>query len=94
MKLQPNLIVKILEYGEEHADGGLTPCFPKLEGFTNQQVNEHLKLCEEYGYVEIEKWGALRNEEGQFLGDRYSIKRLTIHGHAQLEEVRRPTHRG
>lgn len=88
MQLNPNVIVMILEYAEENANGGRTRCVPAIDGLSKVEVDEYLILCSNDGYVEIERWGALRDDSGRMVGHAHSIVRLTTRGHATLADLR------
>lgn len=84
MKRHNSLIFEILEYAEKHADDGLNPCVPKVNCFNAHEVDYHIRLCAQAGYIEIEKWGRLRNTNR----DAYSVLNLTWHGHEELTRLR------
>ena len=54
MKRYKRLIRTILSYVECHGneEGGLAP--PEVSGFTPVQVQYHIKLCEQAGYIETQ----------------------------------------
>jgi len=85
MKRFEELIRKVLEYGEEHAEGKHKRCFPNIEGYTPLQVHEHLALCAEEGLMEIEIWG---KAAGVPPPGAHSIVRLTARGHRELQRLR------
>lgn len=84
MKRHKSLIREILEYAEENADDGLSPCVPKVTCFTAHEIDYHIRLCAQAGFIEIEKRGSIKNTNL----NAYSIKNLTWHGHEELDRLR------
>lgn len=77
MKMHNDLLARILEYAEKYADDGETRCFPSIPCYTAKEVNYHLLLCQEAGFLEAEE-----------IGDRLSIIRLTYDGQMKLRTFR------
>lgn len=51
MKRYMNLIHKLLQYAECYATGQPMPT-PEIDGYTLDQVNYHIHLCEQAGFLE------------------------------------------
>ena len=49
MKRDFELVLKILKYAEEKADGGISVRFPQFECYTDHEVNYHIDLCRQAG---------------------------------------------
>ncbi len=75
------LLVKILEYARMHADGE-SPCFPEVPCYSLKQINYHIYLCVDAGFLEAEKTGNLLRGTNE---TAYSIYRLTWLGHEVLD---------
>ena len=82
MQRYMELIYKILEHAEQKASGkwSLLPEFP---GYTCEQVHYHAKLCDEAGYLTVQKISSL---EEPFA--RYKVGSLTWTGHEALAQYR------
>ena len=79
MRRYMELIRDILEYAEQKGNGKQLIA-PEINGYTPDQVNEHIKLCCEAGYLEI----VLANQATR----HYHIGRLTWQGHEFLDKHR------
>ena len=53
MKRYMELIIAILEYAEREGNGKLLSQ-PEIAGYTPEQINYHIQLCGEAGYLEAE----------------------------------------
>ena len=71
-----NLIKAVLEHVEEHGNGKALPVL-KVDGHNAKEIEYHLQLCEEAGYV-----------ASQSAIDSVYY-RLTWAGHEALEQLRR-----
>ena len=84
MTLKKDLIFKILRFAEKYASPSkwANPeeydCF---EDWNMEEVHEHIKLGEEFGWLEIEN-------QGTMAGPEYAIRRLTAQGHLELQRRR------
>ena len=80
MKRHNDLIAKILRNVEETADWGKTRCIPQVNGYSEMEVQYHLVLCQEAGYL-------ILNEvpKGTNHFPTYAALRLTWEGHNALE---------
>ncbi len=89
MKRYMDLIHKILEYAEEHADGGDSTCIPEFEEgccYTAKDVDYHIKLCQQAGLLT-----ANESNQKHIKGTRkwaVTIVDLTWFGHEVLDEHR------
>ena len=73
------LIWKILEYASKNDINVLGDMdFPKFEKYEDTQVEHHVKLCEEAGFIETN-----RNRQNQCIIT--GIKRVTWNGYEALE---------
>ena len=79
MKRKMTLIHKILEWTESHADGDpKTP--PEIQGYQDTEVNYHIGLCLQAGYLEAD----YQNSD-QTSDQTYKIINLTWDGHEVLD---------
>lgn len=69
MKMHSGLMRSVLEYAEKHADGGESRCFPVVPCYDEREINYHIQLCEEAGFLVAEECGGL-----------FSIVQLTYEG--------------
>ncbi len=76
MKRYMQLILEILKYTERYGNGKELS-LPEVEGYTPDQVNYHVKLCEEAGYLD---------DIFVISPGRYEIGRLTWQGHEFLDK--------
>ena len=82
MQRKMKLIYKLLEYVECHGTGeGLLP--PEISGYTDTDVNYHIGLCNQAGYLEVED---VSGKEEPF--KRYAMFNLTWAGHEALGQHR------
>lgn len=73
------LIRLILEYVEEHGTGRpLAP--PEFDEYTRTEINYHIGLCDQAGYLEVRKTSGNH--------PRYRPVSLTWNGHEQLKRGR------
>ena len=78
MKRKMTLIYKILEWTESHADGDpKTP--PEIQGYQDAEINYHIGLCIQAGYLEANYRPIDRT---------YRIINLTWDGHEALDRHR------
>ena len=83
MKMHDDLIHRILRYAEKHADGGITRCIPEFPCYDENEIDYHLQLCEEAGYLRIKVTGTFI-KTGK---DANSIIQLTWLGQSYLREL-------
>ena len=81
MKRYLDLILKLLEFTEEQANGDVHP--PEVPGYSLRQVHYHVGLCKEAGYMKV------RELSGGKKFPRYRIISLTWQGHEAMEELRK-----
>lgn len=79
MKLHRKLIFEILAYTEARATNGLEIPLPELQDYTQHETVNHVKLCEEAGYIDTYTIDHKMPS---------SILRLTWQGHMELERMR------
>lgn len=77
MELNEALMLLILRYAEEHADGSRSLHEPSLNGYTRQQVRYHIEMCHQAGYLTVRRDGKRRK-----------IVALTWNGHQHLKQNR------
>lgn len=82
MRLKRKLLHKILRYAEEHATGRKLAA-PEFEDYSEQEVNYHIGLCHEAGFLHICNDSVTPGKEGV---PTYYIQNLTWQGHLELEE--------
>ena len=91
MRKDDDLIRKVLEHAEEHADGGVTVCRPQSsKQHSAQALDYHIVLASSAGWLEIEDWGTLEPDNpstGQTVR-RHSMTHLTLAGHDELARRR------
>ncbi|MXZ54911.1 MAG: DUF2513 domain-containing protein [Gammaproteobacteria bacterium] len=80
MKLHKKLVFKILEYTERKATNGNEIPLPEFDDYNIYEVREHVKLCEEAGYIDTCYSLDKKMPSG--------IDRLTWSGHTELERMR------
>ena len=81
MKRDPHLVLEILRFVEQHRKPEGYPLqAPEIEGHEMAYIREHVRLCEEAGFLKAAKDRA-NNPYG-------AIERLTWHGHEYLEDNR------
>ena len=81
MKRNMKLLRMILQYAER--EGNCTPLvLPDFEEFTRVEVNYHVGLCHQAGYLKV----IVRRAVGQ--GDTYDVLGLTWEGHEFLKHSR------
>ncbi len=75
------LIRMILEHAERAGPAGANP--PEFDCYDETTVQEHIRLCEEAGYIEIQTL--------PYRGAKVCvyIDRLTWEGHEELDRLRR-----
>ena len=81
MRRDMELIHKILGWAEVNATGGAQPIGP-INGYTDQQVQYHIQLCGEAGYLRVQDMSSLA-------GSEFYIIQLTWRGHEELARARR-----
>ena len=74
-----DLIFKLLEFTEEKNTCRPLPA-PAIDGFTSEQIQYHVRLCDQAGYLTIDNEHAIGKQPG--------IVELTWHGHEMLEKMR------
>ena len=79
MQRKKKLIYKILKYVEKEHQNGPVPV-PEFDDYSETQVCNHVKLCEEAGYLDIFVSSHDKKPE--------SIIRLTWNGHNALDSLR------
>lgn len=73
-----NLICRILKYVERQDLDGRQPLEPpKIPGFEERQINEHIRLCVEAGYLQTAGYV-----------EELNPVRLTWAGHEELARMR------
>lgn len=75
MKRYMDLILAILEYIECDGNGRLL-CPPEVKGYTPQQVEYHVELCAQAGFIKVSD------------KKRDLIRSLTWQGHEELERLK------
>ena len=80
MRRKMKLIRKILEWSEANATGEPTP-IGEIEGYTDKQIQYHIQLCSEAGYLLVQDMLSLQSTE-------FYITQLTWRGHETLVEFR------
>ena len=75
MDLHDELILLILRYTRENAISTRAMPDPDFEGFTREQVQYHIRLCDQAGYLVVRQ-----------SGKRSRIIELTWNGHKTLAE--------
>ena len=78
MKRRMKLIYKILEWCETYADNSGQPP-PDLEGYQQNEINYHIELCVEAGFL---------HADYQPVYQIWKIFRLTWNGHEELAKRR------
>ena len=84
MTLKQDLIFRVLRFAEKHASPlkWANPeehqCFKDCD---LDEVHEHIKLCQEFGWLEIQDQSGMGKVE-------YAIHRLTASGHQELQRRR------
>ena len=78
MKRKMKLIHKILEWAERYADGDPKP-HPEMEEYGDAEINYHIGLCMQAGYLEAEY---------EPINRTYRIIYLTWDGHEKLDRHR------
>ena len=73
------LIRAILEY-TAHEGNGKNLQAPKVNGYTPEQVNYHIRLCEQAGYLDSVEFVE---------GSCYGVRSLLWAGHEKLDELRK-----
>ena len=82
MRRHMKLVRTVLEYAECHATGRGIPA-PEAEGYSVIQVNYHIRLCGEAGFLRIEDVMNMADD-----GPQYNILDLTWQGHEELGRLR------
>ena len=75
MVLNEALMLIILRYAEENADGDRPIREPSLKDYTRQQVRYHIDMCHQAGFLTVHE-----------SGKRLKILALTWSGHQKLEK--------
>ena len=83
MRREMGLIRRLLEYVETSETEDPLP-MPEMQGCTRAQVQYHVRLCEEAGYLTT-----VRTLKPQGPGRFGDIARLTWEGHEALDRMRR-----
>ena len=83
MRRDMGLVAKIMKYARENADGGNSKCFPDIVCFSHEEVNYHIKLCSQAGYVETERHGRVPGTSKH----AFSIVDVTWLGHDYLDSL-------
>ena len=78
MQRHRELILKLLEFAVDQTNGDVHP--PEFSGYTAQQVQYHVELCSQAGYMEVRRLQGKRR--------RYRIVSVTWQGHEALEKLR------
>ena len=78
MQRHMKLILKLLEHATDQTNGEIHP--PEISGYSHEQVQYHVELCEQAGYMEVRKINSKRR--------RYRIVSVTWQGHEALEKLR------
>ena len=78
MQRHRQLILKLLEFAVDQTNGDVQP--PEIPGYTAQQVQYHVELCSQAGYMKVRKLGGKKA--------RYRILSLTWQGHEALVKLR------
>ena len=78
MKRKMKLIYKILKWAECNADGHPQPS-PEMDGYRDPEINYHVGLCLQAGYLEAEY---------RPVDQTYRIIKLTWEGHNELDRHR------
>ena len=86
MKMIQDLLNKILLEVEENDHKGLITQI-SIDGYTQEQVDYHVKLLVESGFLEGSDGGAVLGNTFK----RYYIKGLTIMGHQAIADLRKST---
>ena len=78
MQRHMKLILKLLEHATEQSNGEIH--VPELDGYSVEQVQYHVELCSQAGYMKVRKLTGQRR--------RYRIVSVTWQGHEALLELR------
>ena len=84
MVMQEDLIFRVLKFAEKHASPqswASTEDHICFEKDNKDEVNEHIRLCEEAGWLEMRDQSGMGKVE-------YAIVRLTLDGHRELKRRR------
>ena len=82
MQRQMKLVLKLLLHAERKNDSRLV-LPPEFDEYTVEQVNYHMGLCNEAGYMRVEK---VSGSEEPY--PRYAMGNLTWMGHEALDRLR------
>ena len=72
MDQDDKLILKILYYVRDNADGSKPLCIPNCNDYAPNVIRFHVELCEERGYIVLSK--------GKMMSGAVGILRLTAFG--------------
>ena len=78
MQRHMKLILKLLEYATDQANGEIRP--PEFNGYSHEQVQYHVELCSQAGYMQVRKLSGKRRN--------YRVVSVTWQGHEALEKLR------
>ncbi len=84
MTLKQDLIFRVLRFAEKWASPSKWANPEEYNCFEDRdmgEVHEHIKLCEEFGWLEIQDLGGIDKTE-------YAIRRMTAKGHLELKRRR------
>lgn len=91
MKLEVDLVRQLLLHIEEDADRPISDLDNiEIEGWTEEQIQYHVVLLAEAGFIEASVNGVPDNEDPSLAHVIYSVRRLTYKGHEFLDTVRDP----
>ncbi|MYC30974.1 MAG: DUF2513 domain-containing protein [Chloroflexi bacterium] len=79
MRLNMDLIRRLLEWCEEHAPGVRAVPPPRIEGYSPDEVAYHVGLCHQAGFLDVHVY---KNPH------TYEIFGLTWAGHIKLKKMR------
>ena len=83
MTMKDPLILKVLHAAEQQVRPG-HPVELNIEWLVTDEVNEHIHLCMESGYLEVEQGSGPKFGDGEI----WLVKRLTARGHNKLRSLR------
>ncbi|MDE0534346.1 MAG: DUF2513 domain-containing protein [Albidovulum sp.] len=82
MKRQMKLIFQILKYAEANVHNGEPAPMPEFDEYSRSEVEYHVKLCDQAGYIDYIHGGGKRKAP-------VSIENLTWAGHDALDRMRK-----
>jgi len=80
MRRHKKLIFLILQYVEQNVTNGDGVPLPEFNDYTRSEIEYHVRLCEEAGYIDT----VVQEKSGPPIG----IQRLTWIGHEELDRIR------